>query len=371
MKIKIFRRTALAVATDPQTFAKDQKLCQIIVHQLVPSNYYEIKREESKLQSLLEKKGQIEDKYTDVFDENGLRPEYLNEKVIRRRVIYSATLLEGVATGFTFHMMLGLPLLFAISIGLIVAAIVFYFASAEKVLSKNTSAKRNWLIIAAYNFIIALVGIILGILSDIDYLYLVVHIVLSGLSFFCIYTALNHAEQYSKDCLISIVKKKYNKVINDINKCKARLTKLNEELTKLINVLREKAIDCHNQFRSYNSDERILILDPTTRIVLNNILKIDVFPPPESGIKLTTLPSYDRSCWSNILSDHGYVQNQNIPQISEKAYNSNSNSLDSTINANYDITSNNDNESSNQGTDQRCNNRINEINTIPDAETEL
>jgi len=374
MNMNIFQRNTRSGVPDSEAFAKAQDDCQKLALTTIPAKFKEIQRERNNIHSLLEQKSQLEEQYADEFNENGLRPEYLNQRSNRRRVILGATILESMATAFTLHLMFGIQIPLALAAGLIIALIVFFAASADKVAGKELPARWTWIVLIAYNLFLAVVGVILGSMAGADPIYLIIHVIISTISFLFIRTALKYAEEFSRDRMISKVKKHYDKIMENIKKLQLKLNKLENDFKKLLESINRRAIDCFNQFLLHGRDESNLRFVTQTRLVLNQVFHEDVFPISQTQRQLTTPDP--NTLWNDILTEFGHVQNHNAPQITGNVSGStqNNNAFRSGGNSQTENQNNVNqivHEQGNSRANQDRNNQNPEINNIPDEETEL
>jgi len=361
---------------NPEAFAKAQDDCQKLVLATIPLKYKEKQRTQDKLQQMLDQKATTESLYSEEFNDRGLTPKYLNQRSNRRRVIFGATTLEGLATAITLNFMFGLQLLLALFLGLSIAVIVFFAASADKVAGRELHSKWTWGILVSYNLILAIIGVIIGILSEAEPIFMIVHVLLSVLSFIFILTALKYAEQYDHDKMISKVKVQYDELLSSIIKFQQNLEKTEFEMIKLMEELSKRAIDCYNLFQQLNNNPENLRFCTQTRLILNQVFHEDIFPIPQETRGITKPNDQDPSYWPEILYEFGTTQNRNnrptigysnTPQIESLTQD-----REGTLSRNVsEISSSSPMGGNNSSTRNPNTSQQPEINNIPEGETEL
>lgn len=301
--IKLFSKSESRNRRQLDLFARVQSEFTGLVLNTLPDKYTQLKGQRDELDLLLNRKTEIESVYPNEFYSYGLRPEYKNERKRRRIIVSVATLLEGIATGLTLNMMLGTPTHYAIVVGLALAFVVFVGASAERVASKELKSRWMWIILAAYNIILAGAGLWMGLKANTDAEYMILHVLISCFSFSIILIALRHSDKIDRDKLIAGINKEYKKVLAAIDKFQKTLSVLKVNLRKEMSNMKAQAIRIFDYYVQFDRDDSNLKMAMLPILVVNQVFRQDVLPVPQGPMHLTDVNP--QSSLSEIFKEFG------------------------------------------------------------------
>jgi hypothetical protein len=285
-------------------FSEVQLKCMQMVHKELPGKVNRRDKYDDERNRLIQNRQELEHQHQVEINENGITPEYKVDRLWRKRLVFGAAILEGIATGITLLMMFELPLQISIPTGFIVALFIFSMARMEKVLSKDFSWKHGAYFFAGINIIAMISGIIMGIKSDGDLNMMILHSIVSLVSFCVLVIALKYAEDIHKDTVISNELKIHQRIRKDINQKSLAISRINDDIAELITRLRDYAVRCYQIYQVHDMDPVNLRMDPYTTMVLNNVIRQDVFVSNAGPGRLTVPSSDDTSPWPQLLNQY-------------------------------------------------------------------
>lgn len=287
-------------------YAQVQKDFAVQVLDTLPSKFAKLQEAREKEDLLNNEKKTILDRYTEEFDEEGLTPEYHNERRRRRTISFTAMALEAFATGYSLNLMFGVQLFTAVAIGAAMAMIAFLGAATERVSSLTFKTKWMWVIFASYNVLLAGVGVWLGLMANTDMSFVLLHVLISAFSFSVVLTALRHSEMIDRDKVIRKVDRKYQKMIKIIKESRQRIQKLTDDLRIEMSRMRQMAVKIYGYYEFTGRDMSSLRLTTISALAINQVFREDIIPVAQRPINLTQMPQ--REILNGIFREFGNHQ---------------------------------------------------------------
>jgi len=314
----IFSNSSVNAPNESQ-FHRAQMKVHKQVYEKIPVLFRQRNEAQDKMSRDEQKKSEIESLVPEI-DSNTeeFTADYKVQRKQRRTVVAVAALFEGLSSGLTLHLMLGIQIAIAVPVSLVVAILIFTGAAADKVASQHADSRFRWtwLVFTSFGFIVTITGVVLGLINEAEFVFLIIHMVLSILALTFLLISLKYAEALSRDNSIGTTKKTYDKIRKRIRSSRTKINNIVSQLRSEIERFAENAtiIQIHIARNPESANNVIL---PTRAIaIINYYYGEDIVPLPVGSRQLTHLSGEEGETWRQILAGNGVILSEPVQAIS-------------------------------------------------------
>jgi len=263
---------------DSKVFAKNQNDAEDLVSEL-KWRATEVQKSEAQYQAAKDKRIQLQSSHTEFLSEDGFTPEYISEKRSRFFILLFTPIFSGLSIATGIYIIFGISIGLAILAGLMLSFLSFFLALNDKFLERNSKRRSySFIIFLALDTVILIVGLTIGLISQIPKGFLIAHSLLCIFAVVLNFLMLKHSSKYHEDSVRKRIKRNHDGLKSHEKRLEQNLEIQWKKVRRIFNGLRKLAITIRRDFVAHNYDPSTVRMSRDTRMVLNQIFGYDLFP---------------------------------------------------------------------------------------------